>query len=149
MFAKNARSQAILQENWNENIISRKYVAIVEGKMENSEGQIISWLTENRKSLKMNSSPTDNGGKKAITNYKTIRCGEKFSLLELELETGRKNQIRVQLTSIGHPIAGDKKYGAQSNPLKRICLHARTLEFIHPTTGKKMSFDAKIPKEFL
>ncbi|MDR0830414.1 MAG: RluA family pseudouridine synthase, partial [Prevotellaceae bacterium] len=132
MFAKNENAQQILHNNWNENIISRKYVAVVEGKVEKDSGKITSWLTENRKSLKMNSSPTDNGGKKAVTNYKVIRQGEKFSLLELELETGRKNQIRVQLASISHPIIGDKKYGAQSNPLKRICLHARTLEFFHP-----------------
>jgi 23S rRNA pseudouridine1911/1915/1917 synthase len=149
MFAKNPQSQEILQNNWNENIISRKYVAVVEGKMEKESGKITSWLTENRKSLKMNSSPTDNGGKKAVTNYKTINSGEKYSLLELELETGKKNQIRVQLASISHPIAGDKKYGAQSNPLKRICLHARTLAFYHPITGRQMSFDTGVPKEFL
>ncbi|MDR1544941.1 MAG: RluA family pseudouridine synthase [Prevotellaceae bacterium] len=149
MFAKNARAQEILQTNWNENVISRKYAAVVEGKVEQDSGQIVSWLTENRKSFKMNSSSTDNGGQKAVTHYKTIQRGEKFSLLELELETGRKNQIRVQLASILHPIAGDKKYGAQSNPLKRICLHARTLSFFHPVTRQKMSFDAGVPKEFL
>lgn len=148
MFAKSEKVQQILQDNWNENIIARTYVAVVEGKVEQDKGQIISYLTEHRKSLKMNSSPTDNGGKKAITNYKTLQSGEKYSLLELNLETGRKNQIRVQLASIGHSIAGDKKYGAKTNPLQRICLHARSLAFFHPITRQKMFFDTDIPKEF-
>jgi 23S rRNA pseudouridine1911/1915/1917 synthase len=148
MFAKSEKIQQILQNNWNENIIARTYIAIVEGKMENDNGQITSYLTENKKSLKMNSSPIDNGGKKAVTNYKVLKNGEKYSLLELNLETGRKNQIRVQLASIGHSIAGDKKYGAKTNPLQRICLHAASLVFFHPATYQKMSFDSGIPREF-
>jgi 23S rRNA pseudouridine1911/1915/1917 synthase len=148
MFAKSEKAQQILQDNWNENVIARTYVAVVEGKVEQDKGQIVSYLTENHKSLKMKSSPTDNGGKKAVTNYKVLQSGEKYSLLELDLKTGRKNQIRVQLESIGHPIVGDKKYGAQTNPLQRICLHARSLAFFHPITRKKMFFDTDIPKEF-
>jgi 23S rRNA pseudouridine1911/1915/1917 synthase len=149
LLAKNQHSQEILQENWNNNIISRKYIAVVEGSFEKKSGQIASWLTESKKSLKMHSSPVDNGGKKAVTNYKVLKNGEKYSLLEVELETGRKNQIRVQLASVNHAVAGDKKYGAATNPLKRICLHAKTLEFYHPRTNKKMSFDSAVPKDFL
>ena len=148
MFAKSEKAQQILQDNWNENVIARTYFAVVDGKVEQDKGQIVSYLTESRKSLKMKSSPTNNGGKKAVTNYKILHRGEKYSLLELELKTGRKNQIRVQLASIGHPIAGDKKYGAQTNPLQRICLHARSLAFFHPITRQKMFFDTDIPKEF-
>ncbi|MDR3327465.1 MAG: RluA family pseudouridine synthase [Prevotellaceae bacterium] len=149
LLAKNQQSQEILQSNWNENIISRKYIAVVEGGFTEKGGQIVSWLTESPKTLKMHSSPVDNGGKKAITNYMVLKSGEKYSLLELELETGRKNQIRVQLASVNHAVAGDKKYGATANPLKRICLHAKTLEFFHPRNKKKMSFDSGIPREFL
>jgi len=149
MFAKSEKVQQILQDNWNENIIARTYVAVVEDSVEQDNGQIVSYLTESRKSLKMHSSPTDNGGKKAVTNYKTVHRGEKYSLVELNLETGRKNQIRVQLAEIGHPIAGDKKYGAKTNPLQRICLHARSLAFLHPITREKMFFDTDIPKEFI
>ena len=149
MLAKSEKAQSILQDKWNDNILERKYVAIVEGAVEKEEDKIVSYLTESQKSLKMHSSPTDNGGKKAITNYKVLQRGQYYSLLELSLETGRKNQIRVQLASIGHCVAGDKKYGATSNPLKRICLHAQSLSFKHPTTKKRMEFSTDIPKEFL
>lgn len=149
LIAKNEKSQSILQDNWNANVLERKYVAIVEGAVEKDSDRIVSYLTESPKSLKMHSSPTDNGGKKAITNYKVLQRGLHYSLLEIELETGRKNQIRCQLYSIGHSVAGDKKYGATSNPLKRICLHALSIAFVHPTTRKKMAFSTDIPKEFL
>ncbi|MDR2511122.1 MAG: RluA family pseudouridine synthase [Bacteroidales bacterium] len=149
LLAKNQYSQEILQVNWNDIIISSKYTAVVEGSFEKKNGQIVSWVTESKKSLKMHSSSVDNGGKKAVTNYNVLKNGEKYSLLELELETGRKNQIRVQLASINHAVAGDKKYGAATNPLKRICLHATTLEFYHPQTNQRMSFDSAVPKEFL
>ncbi|MFI3297392.1 MAG: RluA family pseudouridine synthase [bacterium] len=148
LFAKSEEVQQILQHNWNENIISRTYVAVVEGKPAEEKGKVVSWLTENERSLKMQSSPTDNGGKKAITNYNLVKDNGRYSLIELNLETGRKNQIRVQMASIGHPIAGDKRYGAQSNPLGRLCLHARTISFMHPITREIMRFDTDIPKIF-
>lgn len=148
LFAKSKEMQQQLQVNWDNNIIERQYIAVVEGEMAKSKGQIISWLTENPKSLKMHSSPTDNGGKKAITNYSVIKSNGKYSLLSINLETGRKNQIRVQLASVGHPIAGDKRYGAQTNPINRLCLHANLLAFIHPYTGKQMKFDTGIPQIF-
>lgn len=96
----------------------------------------------------MQASPVDNGGKKAITNYRVIKNNGRYTLLEITLETGRKNQIRVQLASIGHPIAGDKRYGAQSNPLGRLCLHAQVISFIHPVTREVMKFDTDIPAIF-
>lgn len=148
IFAKSEEVQHILQEKWEENVITRQYVAVVEGKMEKSEGQIVSWLTENSKSFKMHSSPTDNGGKKAITNYKVIKSNGNYTLLYLWLETGRKNQIRVQMASIGHPVAGDKRYGAHSNPINRLCLHANLIAFVHPMTGERMKFDTGIPQIF-
>ena len=148
LFAKSLEMQQKLQYNWNENIIKREYVAVVEGGMEKEKDTIVSWLTENQRSLKMHSSLTDNGGKKAITHYKVIKNNEYYSLISLELETGRKNQIRVHMSSIGHPIAGDLKYDARSNPLGRICLHARSLVFKHPETFQTMSFDTGIPTNF-
>lgn len=148
LFAKSEDVQQTLQTNWNDNVIERKYVAVVEGELPKKEDTIISWLTENPKSLKMMSSPKDNGGKKAITRYKLLKSNGKYSLVELELETGRKNQIRVQMASIGCPVAGDKKYGAVTNPLGRVCLHAQTLAFRHPVTGERLRFDTGIPQTF-
>lgn len=148
LFAKSEEMQQLLQHHWNENIITRRYVAVVEGIPEKEEGKVVSWLTENPKSLKMLSSPVDNGGKMAITNYKLLKNNGAYSLVELNLETGRKNQIRVQMASIGCPIAGDKRYGAQTNPLGRLCLHASVISFIHPATGEIMKFDTGIPAVF-
>ena len=148
LFAKSEEVQARLQENWNENIIARRYVAVVEGVPEPREGQVVSWLTENPKSLKMSASPTDNGGKRAVTNYRVMRDNGRYALVEIELETGRKNQIRVQMASTGHPVAGDKKYGAQTSPIGRVCLHARSIAFMHPVTGERMEFDTGVPSAF-
>lgn len=148
LFAKSQEIQELLQRYWNENVIERKYVAVVEGCPEKDKGRIVSWLTENPKSLKISSSPIDNGGKKAVTDYALIKFNGLYSMLEVSLQTGRKNQIRVQLASIGHPVAGDKRYGAKTNPLGRLCLHARILSFVHPATGEIMRFDTDIPSIF-
>ncbi|MGX4686566.1 RluA family pseudouridine synthase [Vagococcus sp. JNUCC 83] len=148
LFAKTEPVKHKLQETWKDSVQERVYTALVEGKVRKEKGSITSWLTES-KTFKVYSSPHDNGGKKAITHYNVIRQNNDYSLLEVALETGRKNQIRVHMESIGHPIVGDKKYGATSNPLKRLGLHATTLVFAHPTTGKKMVFKSKVPKSFI
>ena len=98
--------------------------------------------------MRVYSTPYDDGGKLAITHYKKIDGSDDYSLLEVELETGRKNQIRVHLQDIGHPIVRDKKYGAKTNPLKRIGLHATTLEFLHPRTDKLVRYTVKPPRSF-
>ncbi|WP_288394858.1 RluA family pseudouridine synthase [uncultured Vagococcus sp.] len=147
LFAKNEKMKAMLQENWKEIVTERMYTALVEGNVKKQSGTITSWLTES-KTFKMYSSSFDNGGKQAITHYKKIRGNKNYSLLEVMLETGRKNQIRVHMEEIGHPIVGDKKYGAHGNPLKRVGLHATTLVFKHPVTGKQMKFTSKVPKKF-
>ncbi len=147
VFTKNRDAQHTFRNNWQEIVTKRTYVAVVEGKVERQKDRIVSWLTENEVSLKIKSSKTDNGGKEAITNYKLLKAGEEFSLLEIELETGRKNQIRVHMESIGHPIAGDRKYGSTVN-IGRLALHARVLEFYHPVTGEIMHFETPVPKEF-
>jgi 23S rRNA pseudouridine1911/1915/1917 synthase len=147
MFAKSEEIQQKLQNEWRETVSERVYIAVVEGKVRKSEGTIKSWLTES-KTLKMYSSPTPNGGQEAITHYKTLKTSAAYSLLEIRLDTGRKNQIRVHMESIGHPIMGDKKYGAVRNTLGRLGLHASILAFTHPATGKAMRFESKIPEKF-
>ncbi|MEG0551929.1 MAG: RNA pseudouridine synthase, partial [Carnobacterium sp.] len=147
LFAKSEEIKLALQENWSESVKERIYTALVEGVIEKEEGTIDSWLTEN-KSMHVFSSPFDNGGKRAVTHYKKIKSNDAFTLLEIQLETGRKNQIRVHMEEIGHPVVGDKKYGSTVSPLKRLGLHATTLALIHPTTGDLVSFKAKVPKVF-
>jgi 23S rRNA pseudouridine1911/1915/1917 synthase len=149
MFAKTKEVQLILQENWHRIVTRRIYVALVEGKMEKEQDTIVTWLSENEKSLKIHSSDTDNGGQQAITHYRCVKSNEDYSLLEIELETGRKNQIRVHMQDIGHPIVGDKKYGAGASPIGRLGLHARLLAFYHPITTEVVSFETPVPRNFL
>lgn len=149
MFAKTKEAQLILQENWHRIVTRRIYVALVEGKVDNEQDTIVTWLTENEKSLKIHSSMTDNGGQQAITHYRCVKSNENYSLLEIELETGRKNQIRVHMQGIGHPIVGDKKYGAGVSPIARLGLHARLLAFYHPITTEEVSFETPVPRNFL
>lgn len=148
MFAKSERIQQALQTTWKDTVKERSYVALVEGAVKRPEGTISSWLKETS-TLKMYSSPHEGDGQHAITHYKLIQANRHFSLLEVKLETGRKNQIRVHMADIGHPIAGDKKYGAQTKTVGRLGLHARLLSFVHPTTGELMTFESPIPKTFL
>lgn len=146
MFAKSRGVQEKLQSNWNEMITERTYVAVVEGRPQKDRDLITSFLTENAQ-MQVYVTPAG-GGKEAITRYHVLQSNGSYSLLELDLETGRKNQIRAQLQSIGHPIAGDNKYGAETDPTGRLMLHARKLYFIHPETGEEMKFETRIPTAF-
>jgi len=161
VFAKSPELQEYMRTYWRQLVSKRTYIALVEGTLAQKEGTITSWLTEDSRNAMVYSSPTDNGGQKAITHYKvikenTIHLNEdpnsalSFSLVELNLETGRTNQIRVHMASIGHPVVGDRKYGHgnEYSPIDRLCLHARTIAFIHPITEKKVRFDTPAPKEF-
>jgi len=148
LFAKSKKIQEILQKDWNDSIIERSYLAVVEGTVEKTEGTIVSWLKEN-KALVMYSSKTPEDGQKAITHYKVMKTGNQFSLLDVKLETGRKNQIRVHMKDLGYPVTGDKKYGSKLNPIGQMGLHARVLAFKHPGTGKVLRFDTPIPGKFL
>nr|WP_238655132.1 RluA family pseudouridine synthase [Paenibacillus piscarius] len=148
MFARSEAVQQALQNNWKETVKERSYTALVEGAVKKPEGTISSWLKETS-TLKMYSSPHQGDGLHAVTRYKLIQANRHFSLLEVHLETGRKNQIRVHMSDIGHPIAGDKKYGAQTKAVGRLGLHARVLSFVHPTTGELLTFESPIPKTFL
>ena len=149
VFAKSREVQLALQEKWHTDVKKRIYVAVVEGKMEKERDTIVSWLTENEKSLKIHSSSFDNGGQQAVTHYRVIKSNDNYSLLEIELQTGRKNQIRVHMQSVNHPIVGDKKYGAKTAPIGRLALHARILEFYHPVTKKVVHFETTVPRNFL
>jgi 23S rRNA pseudouridine1911/1915/1917 synthase len=145
IFAKNEETQEDLQSDWALHPPLRTYTAIVEGKPSPVKGTITSWLTEN-KNFVMFASETDNGGLKAVTHYETIGSIGKYSLLKITPETARKNQIRVQLQSIGHPVVGDKKYGSRVNPIRRIALHASGLKFIHPVKKEWMDLVAPLPR---
>ncbi len=148
LFAKSKKVQEILQKDWNDSIIERSYLAVVEGTVEKTEGTIVSWLKEN-KALVMYSSKTPEDGQKAITHYKVMKTGNQFSLLDVKLETGRKNQIRVHMKDLGYPVTDDKKYGSKLNPIGQMGLHARVLAFKHPVTGRILRFDTPIPGKFL
>lgn len=148
MFAKSEKIQQTMQDGWKDIVKERMYVALVEGLVKKTQGTITSWLKESS-TLKMYSSPHPNDGQHAITHYKVLQSNRNYSLLEIHLETGRKNQIRVHMQDIGHPVACDKKYGSKTKPFSRLGLHARVLSFDHPTTGKLMRFETEIPKQFL
>lgn len=143
MFAKSVEMQEAMQHNWNNMVISRKYVALVEGVMEKDEGEVRSRLEENS-AFRVYSAHGENG-KMAITRYKVLKRNRATTLVEFELDTGRKNQIRVHASDLGHPIVGDIKYGGHVSSLHRLALHARTLRFAHPRTRKDMHFTSDIP----
>ncbi len=148
MYAKNVETARALEDNWRETVYDRRYVAVLCGNMPQEGGTERSFLKDNKAYITY-SSTTDNGGKLAVTHYRRIRNNDSFTLAEMKLETGRKNQIRVHMADIGFPIAGDKKYGNATDPLGRLCLHAYRLNFTHPVTGEDMQFETPIPKEFL
>ena len=147
LLAKSERIKLILQENWSDNVIRRGYIALVEGRVEPPQRQIVSWLKQT-KTLFVYSSNQKDDGKLAITNYKTLSVSDNYSLLDISLDTGRKNQIRVHMKDIGYPVAGDKKYDALTNPLGRLGLHASELILKHPSSGKQIRFESAMPGVF-
>ncbi len=148
MFAKNETIKQQIQETWNATIDQRTYIGVVEGEVQEQEGTIISWLQES-KAFIVYSSQNPQHGQKAITHYKKIKANKAFSLLQINLETGRKHQIRVHMQDIKHPVIGDSKYGSSQSPIRRLGLHAQVLAFKHPRTGKQLRFETEIPKKFL
>ena len=149
VFAKNERAKDILQSKWKDLVAERKYVAWLEGKLEKESGAIQSWLVENPKSLKMNSYDTEvKDGQLAITHYRVLSYSRHYTQVEFSLETGRKHQIRVHAASLGHPVAGDDKYGAETDPIKRLALHAATLVFRNPFTNKMVRCSSPLPESF-
>lgn len=147
IFAKRQAIQEKLQRNWNEAVIERKYMAVVEGELTPAQGKVQSYLKENV-ALQVYSTQNPEEGQLAITRYKTVASNKRFSLVEVQLETGKKNQIRVHMHDLGHPIIGDRKYGSQCNPLGRVALHASSLRFKHPITGQMLHFESVTPEKF-
>jgi 23S rRNA pseudouridine1911/1915/1917 synthase len=147
VYAKDMETEQILEHNWHDIVYDRRYVAVVSGEMEQDEGTISNWLKDNKAYITY-SSPTDNGGKLAITHFHVLDRTTELSLVEYKLETGRKNQIRVHSADMGHPVCGDTKYGDGNDPLHRLCLHAWLLCFTHPVTGQPMEFETPIPVAF-
>ena len=148
VFAKNKNSQVAFQKDWDKSMKARKYLAVTQGTIEKDENTISNFLREN-KALIMYITTNPKDAKNAITHYNVIKKNEFYSLMEIWQETERKNQARVHLKSIGHPIIGDKKYEATENPIGRMALHLKVLTFIHPTTKKEVSFETKVPNDFL
>ena len=177
VFARSEELQHYMRQYWRELVTERTYIALTEGVLSPREGKITTWLTEDKRNAVVYSSPVDDGGDIAITNYKVLKTtttpphpspqgresgsrhfsslegrsgGVTYSLVELHLETGRTNQIRVHLASKGCPVVGDRKYGHgnESSPIDRLCLHAKVLAFIHPVTEKTIRFESPVPKEF-
>ncbi len=147
MFAKNEQAKDTMQHNWNNMVLNRKYLAVVEGKVGQESGSVRSYLAETSQ-YEVYSTQNPDEGQLAVTRYRTLKCKNGYTLLEVELDTGRKNQIRVHMKDLGHPIAGDRKYGAKSSPIHRLALHAQTLRFVHPVTRREMNFETPIPTSF-
>jgi RluA family pseudouridine synthase len=145
VFAKNEKVKRTLQEGWKK--VEKRYYALVEGTPVKKEGGIQSRLSET-KSLKVYIDCCSDGAKLSKTKYRVVKTGREYSLLDILLETGRKNQIRVHLSDIGHPVVGDKKYGAKTDPLGRLGLHSYRLMFKHPVTGAPLLFESKMPRRF-
>ncbi|MDE7402546.1 MAG: RluA family pseudouridine synthase [Muribaculaceae bacterium] len=147
MFAKSEKAHDVLRHNWNNIILERLYVAVLEGYLEEDKGYVKSRLAENSQYVVYSTDNPDEG-RIAVTHYEVLGRGNGYTLAHFSLDTGRKNQIRVHSADLGHPIAGDRKYGAQTSPINRLCLHAQTLRFAHPITRKDMNFQTPIPREF-
>ena len=148
MFAKTEESQQVLRHNWNNMILERLYVAVLEGYLEEDKGYVKSRLAENSQFV-VYSTDVPGEGRLAVTHYEVMERGHGYTLAQFSLDTGRKNQIRVHASDLGHPIAGDRKYGASTSPIHRLALHAMTLRFAHPVTRKDMNFQTPIPAAFI
>lgn len=147
VYAKDMETEQILEHNWHDIVYDRRYVAVVSGEVGPNEGTISSWLKDNAAYFTY-SSQEDNGGKYAVTHFRVLKRTTDYSLLEFKLETGRKNQIRVHSSDMGHPVCGDVKYGNGDDPLHRLCLHAYKLCFWHPVTRERMEFETPVPGNF-
>lgn len=148
MFTKNEEAQEALRHNWNNMVLERTYVALLEGALRQDSGYVKSRLAENSQFV-VYSTDDPGEGKLAVTHYKVLKRANGFTLAEFSLDTGRKNQIRVHCKDLGHPIVGDRKYGAKHSPINRLALHARTLRFAHPITRKDMRFETPVPSRFM
>ena len=147
LFSKNLKLKEELQSSWNDIVKTREYYCVVKGKMPKSE-KIESYLTMNHFQI-VHSTKNKEKGLLAITRYELINFKNSYSLLRVEIDTGRRNQIRVHMSEADHPIVGDKKYGSKVNPIGRLALHASKLSLIDPRTNKELTIQSEIPEEIL
>ncbi len=147
IFAKNEKVKKLYQDSWDELVTYRGYMALVEGYVEDYKGNITQYLKESEDGFKVYAVKKELG-KKAVTLYKVVSRNEKYSLLDIKIETGRKNQIRVAMQHINHPVVGDYKYGSNDKSLKRLGLHAYKLIITNPISKKEMIFETAVPKNF-
>jgi len=145
IFAKTEEVKLHLQDQWKDT--EKKYIAVVHGHLAQKEGVITSYLAEN-KAYVVYSTTDVTKGKLAHTAYKVLKETKQFSLLEINLLTGRKNQIRVHMADRGHPVVGDRKYGKANDRYSRLALHSKSISFRHPTSGEQMTFESKVPDYF-
>jgi len=147
--SKSKEVSRLFEEDWKGTVYDRRYVAVAWGKIEPAKGEIRSWLTDGE--FCVLSSPTDNGGKLAVTHYEVRQTSRRYSLVELRLDTGRRNQIRVHLRELQHPVVHDPMYGYKDDisPISRLALHAYRLCFRHPVTGQRLTFETPVPASFL
>lgn len=149
VYAKTIQAEQILEHNWHDIVTDRRYIALISGKLPKNQGTISNWLKDNKAYFTISYPQDPGGGKWAITHYKQIKSDGKHSIVELKLETGRKNQIRVHMQDMGCPVCGDIKYGNGDNPIGRLALHAFRLNFYHPITNEALSFETPIPRSFV
>ncbi len=145
ILAKTKSAKEYLQEQFSQREVYRIYHTLVEGMLNNESGTITQYLTEDKNLNIKSTSKNNKFGKQAITHFETLTKHESTTLVRIMIETGRRHQIRMAMQSMGHPIVGDSLHGAQTNPFSRICLHATSLEFLHPETDEPMRFEAKHP----
>lgn len=146
IFAKTEAAMLNLKSRWKET--EKNYLAVVYGKLLKASGTLSSYLTENETSQMVYSTPDTVKGKLSHTTYQVLRETRRFSLLEVHPLTGRKNQIRVHLADLGHPVVGDRKYGKRDDRRERMALHARSIAFYHPFSGQRLFFETDIPEYF-
>lgn len=150
LLTRTAKARDVLVKNWTSMVTCRHYMAVVEGAMEETQGKVRNYLADSPdNNYEVVASDDPKAGQLAVTNYVTLKRASRNSLVQLEMRTGRKNQMRVHMAGLGHPVVGDRKYGARTNPLRRLALHASTLEFIHPVSNKPMHFTSEVPSAFL
>jgi tRNA pseudouridine32 synthase/23S rRNA pseudouridine746 synthase/23S rRNA pseudouridine1911/1915/1917 synthase len=145
IFAKSMEAKMGLQGRWEET--EKKYIAVVHGRCEKREAMLSTYLAENKAHV-VYSTADSTKGKLSHTAYRVLKDTKEFSLLEVNLLTGRKHQIRVHLAEIGHPVIGDEKYGERNKAYNRLALHAKSISFTHPTSGKRLTFDTGFPEYF-
>ena len=145
IFAKSEEGKRRLQDQWDET--EKRYLAVVHGRCQKREETITTYLAENQAHV-VYSTPDPAKGKLSHTAYRVLKQTKDFALLEVNLLTGRKNQIRVHLAGIGHPIVGDRKYGRAKEDYPSLALHARSISFTHPFSGQRLTFAAEVPAYF-